>query len=156
MLRLANRWRTTAGIVVTLLAGLVMAVPAGMASAHGNGTLLVRPGQSIQATIDAAGAGDRIVVLPGTYAEQLTITTNGLSLTGLGAVLVPPRTPAVNLCSGIAGPNTEAGICVAGHDVKLADFVTEHRAVEHVGTPVDDVTVALFQVRGFSGPNVAF
>ncbi len=95
-------------------------------------------------------------MLAGTYAEQLTITTDGLTISGIGAVLVPPPTPAVNLCSGLAGSNTEAGICVAGADVRLADFVVEHRHVEHVGTPVDDVSISGFSVRGFSGPNVAF
>src|ERR1700712_4941189 len=66
------------------------------------GSHSVHPGQSIQAAIDSAHHGGRIYVKPGTYAEQLTITTDGIALIGYGAVLVPPAAPCVNTCSGLA------------------------------------------------------
>ncbi|KAJ9664120.1 hypothetical protein H2201_005360 [Coniosporium apollinis] len=137
-----------ATVCVTLV-GLVSA-----ASAHG-GTIRVRAGQPIQAAIDAARRGDRILVETGTYAEQLTIETDGIALVGLGAILVPPAAPTQNNCSGLAGPDTQAGICVMGYEVDLADFVVEHRRVRSVGQPVKDVSISGFQVRGFSGANIA-
>ena len=58
-------------------------------------TLVVRPGQSIQAAIDRAASGDRIEVLPGRYQESgrpcphdpsvtcaLVVTTDNLTLVG--------------------------------------------------------------------------
>lgn len=44
---------------------------------------IVAPGGSIQAAIDAAGAGAVIKLRPGTYWESVTITTPGLTLLGL-------------------------------------------------------------------------
>jgi parallel beta-helix repeat protein len=127
------------------------------ASAHGGSTKYVRPGPGtpIQKAIDAAGPGDRILVGRGTYAEQLTIDKDGISLVGLGAILVPPPKPGSNDCSGLAGAGTEAGICVEGSDLKFADFVVEHREVLSVGRRVEDVSITGFQVRGFSGENIA-
>lgn len=125
---------------------------------HGStqhGSTTVRSGQPIQAAIDAAHRGDRIVVEAGTYAEQLTIKKDGISLVGLGAILVPPNAPTQNLCSGLAGNGTEAGICVMGSGVDLAPFVSEHRKVLSVGQRVKDVSITGFQVRGFSGENIA-
>jgi Periplasmic copper-binding protein (NosD) len=119
------------------------------------GTHVVRPGQSIQAAIDAARPGDKIVVRSSTYAEQLTVATSGLRLVGTGAVLVPPPAKVTNLCTGLAGAGTDAGICVTGRDVVLAPFVAEHRRVLSVGERTEDVSIFGFAVRGFSGPNVA-
>lgn len=123
------------------------------ASAHN--TAHVHSGESIQAAIHAADAGDKIVVGPGTYAEQLLIEKDGITLIGQGAVLVPPATPVQNACSGIAGPDTHAGICVAGSGITLAPFKQEHRKVLSVARPVKHVSVSGFQVRGFSGENIA-
>jgi hypothetical protein len=96
-----------------------------------------------------------IIVEAGTYAEQLAVSTDGLRLVSKGAVLVPPSSPVQNTCSGLAGPDTEAGICVTGQNIELADFIVEHRKVLSVGQPVKDVLVAGFQVQGFSGLNIA-
>jgi nitrous oxidase accessory protein NosD len=128
----------------------------GPASAHGGSTKYVRPGQPIQKAIDAAGPGDQILVGRGTYAEQLTIDKDGIRLVGLGAILVPPPHPVANECSGLAGADTQAGICVEGSEVILADeFDGEHHKVVSVGRPVEDVSITGFQVRGFSGENIA-
>ncbi|KAH0841950.1 hypothetical protein FOPE_06971 [Fonsecaea pedrosoi] len=43
----------------------------------------------------------------------------------------------------------------AGQNVQLAEFVVEHRRVISVGRPVQDVVVTGFEVRGFSGLNIA-
>lgn len=131
----------------------------GLVSAH-PGSIHVRKGQSIQAAIRKASCGDRITVGKGTYAEQLTIEKDGISLIGLGAILVPPKHPVKNICSGLAGPDqtgsdSQAGICVEGSGIVLAKFVTEHRKVLSVKKPVKDVLVTGFEVNGFSGENIA-
>lgn len=66
-------------------------------SAHPDRTIVVRPGQSIQAAVDRAQSGDRIVVEPGTYREAgrscpfdsqqtcaVTVTKDAISLVARG------------------------------------------------------------------------
>jgi len=155
--RVAVRAAVVVAVIGVTAVGLV-----GPAAAHGGGDTIVRPGQSIQGAIDAADPGDRIVVRAGTYREQLTIDKDGISLVGFGAILVPPlpsKDPVVNTCSRLAddgtGDSTEAGICVTGSDVTLAPFLFEHRKIVSVGRRVKDVSITGFQVRGFSGENIA-
>ena len=128
-----------------------------IASAGGwnNEPIWVKAGESIQTAINTASPGQLIFVEAGTYAEQLTITTDGLRLVGKGAVLVPPKSFKQNTCSGLAGPGTEAGICVTGHNIVLADFVVEHRKVLSVGQPIKDILISGFQVQNFTGLNIA-
>jgi len=120
---------------------------------HGD-QIYVKAGESIQAAIDSARPGQLVFVEAGTYAEQLTIATDGLRLVGGGAVLVPPSAFVQNTCSGLAGNDTAAGICITGKDIKLADFVVEHRKVLSVGTPVKNVLVTGFVVKGFTGLDI--
>jgi hypothetical protein len=125
-------------------------------SAHASGGIhIVHAGQSIQSAVDAARPGDRVIVGPGTYAQQVTISTDGITLVGLHAVLEPPATPTNNTCSGLAGPGTEAGICVTGRQVELAPFVVEHRKVLSVGRRVERVSIIGLEVHGFTGPDIA-
>lgn len=127
----------------------------GLASFASGANIRVRRGQSIQTAINKAFAGDTILVEAGTYTEQLTIEKDGIALVGHGAILAPPMSAVSNLCSGLAGNNTQAGICVFGSDVVLAPFVSEHRKVISVGKPVRDVSITGFQVIDFSGENIA-
>ncbi len=46
-------------------------------------TFTVRPGQSIQAAVDRAAAGDRIEVEPGVYRQSVAIDRDGITLVGL-------------------------------------------------------------------------
>ena len=158
MTRSAARRIDAARILLILATVCVTTVGlVGSASANG-GTAYVQPGQSIQAAIDRAHPGDRIIVLAGTYAEQLTVDKNGIHLVGRGAVLIPPSSPVLNTCSGLAGEGTEAGICITGKDVVLDPFdivQMEHRKFVSVGTRVKDASIDGFQVRGFSGENIA-
>ena len=51
------------------------------------GTILVNPGDSIQAAIDAANPGDTIVINAGAYTESLTLS-KPVSLTGVNSATV--------------------------------------------------------------------
>ncbi|OQO09230.1 hypothetical protein B0A48_06122 [Cryoendolithus antarcticus] len=115
---------------------------------------------SIQKAIDNAKKGTRIVIERGTYPEALTIRTNGISLEGKpGAVLIPPQHFVDNACTGVAAkanasdpaePTTQAGICIQGQGIKLAqDFQTEHRRVASVTREVKDVSIKGLTVNDF-------
>jgi nitrous oxidase accessory protein NosD len=102
-------------------------------------TLVVHPGESIQKAVNAAKAGDTVLVLAGTYRESVTVRTPGLTLRGADhrTVIQPPRktksaphgTRASVTC--LAAGN---GICVVGGKNK----------------PLRDVTVADLKVTGFA------
>lgn len=141
-------------ILVLLFLSAWLPSPAFAGDWH-DGSIVVKAGESIQAAIKTAHPGQLILVEPGTYAEQLTVTTDGLHLVGNGAILVPPSTFVKNTCSDLAGPGTEAGICITGQNIQLADFVVEHRKVLSVGTPVKNVLVTGFEVKDFSGLDIA-
>ncbi len=49
----------------------------------GQPDVVVSPGQSIQAAVDAAGANAVIQLQPGVYAEAVTITASGVKIVGL-------------------------------------------------------------------------
>ena len=80
------------------------------------------------------------------YAENVTITTDGIPLIGQGATLVLPAEPepAPNPCS-FGEPSTD-GICAIG----VLDFPDPERPPV-VTDPVTDVTVSGFTVIGFEG-----
>ena len=98
----------------------------------------VRPGESIQAAVDAASPGDTILVSRATYAESVLITKNNITIIGSGAsddgsVLVPAAVPD-GVCST---PDESNGFCLFG------DFGSF--------TPVTGTTIKGFKVAGFSG-----
>lgn len=74
-------------------------------------TIVVRPGQSIQAAIDRAKPGTRIFVLAGTYRETGN-TDNGLNITKSGISLIGQLTPNKRVVLENAG-NQKNGIVVA-------------------------------------------
>lgn len=150
-----TRWMMLVAATTLALSGALAGMaPAASANDGHNGRhdrhrdqIVVRPGQSIQAAIDAAQPGDTIIVRPGVYHQSLEIATNGIRLLGFHAVLVPGATPGGSLCnqpdpSDPTAPVTETGICVHGQiDDATGDVIT----------PVDNVVVAGFKVHGFSG-----
>lgn len=97
-------------------------------------THVVFPGESIQKAVDAAAAGDHVLVASGTYRESVRVSTPRLTLRGMGprTVIAPAATKAADGC---ADGN---GICVLG---------TKDRKVE-------GVTVAELTVTGFTGSGV--
>jgi nitrous oxidase accessory protein NosD len=137
--------RSPRSLVLTLAAFVIpLMALAGPAQAHR--ATVVGPGQSIQAAVDAANPGDTILVF-GTHRENVAIQTDGLTVRGVGAVILPPATPAVHACFD---PTVVAeavhGICVIG-DV---DFVTGE-----VARYVENVTIQGFTIRDFVGAGVA-
>jgi hypothetical protein len=122
----------------TVLVGATLgATPA--AAAHK--TLVVHPGQSIQKAVNAAQAGDTVLVLPGTYHESVTIKTPRVTLRGTGSSTVIKPAPvkaartAAPTCAG-----SGIGICVIGTKTKNVEGVT-----------VSDLTVTGFSRAGVFG-----
>ncbi|WP_393053785.1 nitrous oxide reductase family maturation protein NosD [Streptomyces sp. LN549] len=122
-------------IAAASAAGLGVVAPSVPAVAAGGH--VVRPGQSIQAAVDAAQPGDTIVVRPGTYRESVLITTPGLTLRGSGdrTVIEPGAsgTQPDNACAKAGN-----GVCVLGT----------------AGHTVDDVSIRSLTVSGFTRSGV--
>jgi len=130
-------------VVVVALVGLVAVCTPGVAGAQ-EGPVVVSPGESIQAAVDSAGAGATIVVRPGTYRENVTITEDDVSLIGVGVTLEEPDAPTPGPCVDPEDPEIN-GICVLGP--------LDPDSHEPVGS-VHNVSVIGFTVRGFSGIGV--
>jgi parallel beta-helix repeat protein len=132
---------------VLAIAGVV--VLAAPAVAHG--VVVVDAGESIQAAIDQADQGTTIVVRPGTYAENLVITTDRITLIGQGATLVAPATPTPGTPCDFGGPEATNGICGAG-----GLDVSDPNAPPKVTDYLTDVTITGFTVQGFPGSGIVF
>jgi parallel beta-helix repeat protein len=140
--------RSVLRVVATSTAVLgVMLATAVSAGAHR--AIVVKPGESIQAAVDAASPGSTIYVKRGTYAENVAITKDGITLLSRGAKIVPPTTPAPNACS-FGEPATD-GICGVG-EISFPD--PEGPPV--VSAPVRNVTISGFKVAGFPGSGIFF
>jgi nitrous oxidase accessory protein NosD len=129
---------TGTSLVVFGLAIAGTATP--LAAAANSAVHVVRPGESIQAAIDGADAGDTVVIRQGTYWETLRISTNGITLRGHGEVtLKPPKYGYGN--SNCYWPGQVAGICIAPSDFDPATSTYTNR--------ISNVTVTSLRVVGF-------
>jgi hypothetical protein len=110
-------------------------------------TLVVHPPQSIQAAVDRASAGDRIVVHPGTYRETgeasaVTITKDGIELVGLS-------NPRQRLILENAGGAQKYGVWVSPTD-SLPDGDDEDPPCGEAMTAVRGFSIRGFTISGFS------
>src|SRR5689334_21160187 len=97
------RLRRSAAACLAIV-GVTLAT-AGTAAAK---TIVVHPGESIQAAVDAASPGDTVQVKSGKYAETVAITTDRITLKTKGATIVPPDKTNPRCF------NAPLGICVLG------------------------------------------
>ncbi len=126
--------------ILALLLGLLL--PA--ASVAATSAIYVRPGQSIQAALDAAPSGSLISVERGTYRGNLEITRS-VRLIGHHTVILPAAKPTQTFCSAPGVVRGVTGVCV--HAVYSADF-------QSIVTPVSNVSIEGFIIRNFSGPGI--
>jgi parallel beta-helix repeat protein len=136
-------------VIAACAAALGIALISGTAaSASTSKTIVVGPGQSIQAAVDRAHPGDTVLVKPGVYHQSVQIRKNGITLRGSGGfyggtVIVPPKSIPKTLCNQAFGPT---GICILAKkvDVKTGAVIT----------PVRNDTVKALLVKGFPGNGV--
>jgi hypothetical protein len=133
--------RSPSSVVVTL-AALVLMLAAWPGAARADRATVVGRGESIQAAVDAANPGDTILVF-GTHRENVAIQTDGLTLRGVGAVILPPARPAPQTCFD----PTEVGEAVHGVCV-IGDVDFDKGEISRY---VERVTVRGFTIRNFVG-----
>lgn len=136
-------------MIAVCAAGLGIALSSGTAAqAWTPRTIVVGPGQSIQAAVDQASPGDTVLLRPGVYHQSVQIRTDGITLRGSGdfpggTLLVPPASFPKTLCNGAFGPT---GICILAKNVNAKTGA--------VITPVRDDTVTALRVSGFPANGV--
>jgi parallel beta-helix repeat protein len=111
------------------------------AAAEEVSTLVVYPGQSIQAAVNHAHPGDTVFIMPGHYQQSVLVAKNNLRIRGSGAgaggtVIEPAKTP-----HGICATESKSGICV---------FDPRHERTI-VGARVDNLLVRDFEGDGVVG-----
>jgi nitrous oxidase accessory protein NosD len=111
-------------------------------------TIVVNPGQSIQAAVNRAQPGDTVLLKPGVYRQSVQIRTDQITLRGsgdssVGTVLVPPARMPHNICRRIF-PGT--GVCV------VAKVVNSKTGA--VGRRVYGDTITDLRLTGFRGSGV--
>ncbi len=148
--RTRSRTRRRALGVATALLVSVLAIPSSPASADGGGQkkVVVKEGESIQAAIDAAEPGTKIVV-KGDHVEQVWINKSGIELVGRNATITPPppEERVLNPCTGgdETGPIIERATTICVHPEPFDDF-----------PPPPEVYLNDVSIRGFHLPDAAF
>lgn len=126
--------------------GIALSAPYA-AAASSSSTIVVGPGQSIQAAVNRAQPGDTVLVKPGVYRQIVQIRRDGITLRGsgdsrIGTVIEPPA-KSHNLCASAFGPT---GVCILAKKVNVTTGA--------VITPVYDDTVTGLYVTGFAANGV--
>lgn len=126
-------------LAACLVAGI--GLPVAVATPASAATIVVSPGESIQAAVDAADPGDVVLVEPGVYREQVNIYEDNITLRGNNAILKPPRELQPNNCADGPGEASRDGICI----FKLGEQGPER---------IDNVRVSGFSVLNFPGTGI--
>jgi hypothetical protein len=139
--------RLTAAAGAVGLAAALSVAYASSASASSK-TIVVAPGQSIQAAVNQASPGDTVLVRPGVYHQTVQIRTDGVTLRGSGdfpggTVLEPPASPPKTLCNQAFGPT---GVCILAKRVNTT--------TGEVITPVTHVTVTALLIADMPASGV--
>src|SRR6266511_1275100 len=134
--------------VFSVVAGSLLKITSG---ASGGSTIVVHPGQSIQAAVDAASPGGTILVRPGIYEESgrpcpsepgvtcaVVISTDGISIIGL------PRPGRPVVLQNAGGQDQGVAIAKTGDSACLSDSSLR----------VDGELVRGITVNGFEGIGV--
>ncbi|MFF4651492.1 nitrous oxide reductase family maturation protein NosD [Streptomyces sp. NPDC001380] len=117
------------------LAVLAVVGAAAPAPARASTVLVVRPGETVQQTVDRAAPGDVVFVPAGVYRGSVDIRTDGVTLMGSGpATRFVPAAAAGNGACAAAGH----GVCVTGSP----------------GHPLAGVRLRSFSVSGFTKDGV--
>ncbi|MGK5111073.1 MULTISPECIES: right-handed parallel beta-helix repeat-containing protein [unclassified Geodermatophilus] len=106
----------------------------------------------IQEAVDRAESGDTVHIPPGTYHQNVEITTDHITLSGYDVVLRPADDAEPTQCDGPAEEGAEArisGICVFGEVVFPAE--DDPTGEIEVVDAVEGVTVLGITVEDFTG-----
>ncbi|MFK7801499.1 MAG: choice-of-anchor Q domain-containing protein [Anaerolineae bacterium] len=95
-------------------------------------TINVSPGQSIQAAIDSATAGDTILISAGVYTESLVLNKN-VSLTGVNSDTTIIQAPANSRVISV-GVNVDSSVVISGLAITGGD-VDGGAGLYLIGTP---------------------
>jgi hypothetical protein len=138
------RIRSSRAFLVASVAAVTTISLAGPAVAHdgGDGDF------DIQEAVDEAEPGDTVDIPSGTYEQNVTITTDGISLRGHDVVLRPGNAPEPTECD-YGDEARISGICIFGEVVfpPEDDPTGEIEVVD----AVEDVTIHGITVEGFTG-----
>jgi len=150
--------------VARAVAGLLLSSSLGAASAA---TITVKPGEKIQAAVDAAVAGDTVHVLAGTYKEKVVLSKSGtasayITLKGDTGAIISGKDLAPSGRQGLitiknanyvrvegfeitglvsSGQNTPVGILVEGHGAFLQIVGNKIHDIRNTSTCKDPCTV---------------
>lgn len=80
---------------------------------------------SIQAAVDAANDGDRIIIRAGRYIEQITIAGKSLTLIGQGEAVVQAPAEMEDTLSPVAGVEGRPIILVTAAEVTIRDLIID-------------------------------
>jgi len=138
--KMMTRAFTAIMIVLLVLSAILLATPVvraspatlvvdddGFATATNCNDPLTPAYTSIQAAINAASDGDEIIVCPGIYAEQITISKNGLTVRSFDGSAVD-GTPDTVIAPGELTP---AAVVIKGNDNKFIGFYIKDTTSGH-------------------------